>query len=155
MSRSRVRCPFVLLLALVSLAALADAPARAVAITNPLDITTTIPEGPVLTSVACSGGVPGTLTVTGEHFTPGGEVDVVVYELGMTKPDVIQSIRATPPLFGRNGSTDPASGFKPGGAFNAALGHHCGATAVVRAYDQEADSWSDGLVVDLSCESAA
>ena len=155
MARSRVHCPFVLLLALVSLAALADAPARAVASTNPLDITTTIPEGPVLTGVACSGGVPGTHTVTGEHFTPGGEVDVVVYELGMTKPDVIQSIRATLPHFGRNGSTDPASGFKPGGAFNAALGHHCGATAVVRAYDQEAGSWSEGLVVDLSCESAA
>ncbi len=155
MARSRVRCPFVLLLALVSLAALVDAPASAVAISNPLDITTTVPEGPLLTGVVCSGGVPGTLTVTGEHFTPGGEVDVVVYELGTTKPDAIHSIRATLPLFGRNGSADPASGFKPGGAVNAALGHHCEATAVVRAYDQEAGSWSDGLVVDLSCESAA
>ena len=155
MARSRVCCPFVLLLALVSLAALADAPASAVAISNPLDITTTVPEGPVLTGVACSGGVPETLTVSGDDFTPGGEVDVVVYELGMTKPSAIHSIRATLPLFGRNGSTDPASGFKPGGAVNAALGHHCGATLVVRAYDQEAGSWSDGLVVDLSCESAA
>src|SRR5215213_3882459 len=155
MARSRVRCPFVLLLALVGSAALVDAPASAVAMSNPLDITTTVPDGPVLTGVACSGGVPGTLTVTGEHFTPGGEVDVLVYELGMTKPDAIHSVRATLPQFGRNGSTDPASGFQPGGGVNVALGHHCGATVVVRAYDQEAGSWSDGWVVDLSCESAA
>jgi hypothetical protein len=154
MARSRVRCPFVLLLALVSLAALADVPASAVAMSNPLDSTTTVPEGPVLTGVACNGGTPGTLTVTGERFTPGGEVDVVVYALGTTKPDAIHSVRATLPLFGRNGSTDPANGFKPGGGVNAALGHYCGVTAVVRAYDQEAGSWSDGLVVDLSCESA-
>ena len=155
MARSRVHCPFVLLLAFVVPTALADAPASAVAMSNPLDITNTVPEGPILTGVACSGGVPGTLTVTGEHFTPGGEVDVMVYELGMTKPDAIHSIRATLPKFGRNGSTDPASGFTPGGGVNAALGHHCEATAVVRAYDQKAGSWSDGLVADLSCASAA
>jgi hypothetical protein len=154
MARSRVRCPIVPLLALVSLAALA-APASAVAMSNPLDITTTVPEGPVLTGVACSGGVSGTLTVTGEHFTPGGEVDVVVYALRMTRPDAIHSIRATLPQFGRNGSTDPASGFKAGGGVNAALGYHCEATAVVRAYDQKAGNWSDGLVADLSCASAA
>jgi hypothetical protein len=155
MARARVRCLFVLLLALVSAVTLADAPASAVAMSNPLDITNTMPEGPVLTGVACSGGVPGTLTVTGEHFSPGGEVTVVVYVLRMTKPDAIHSVRATLPLFGRNGSTDPANGFKPGGGVNAALGYHCEATAVVRAYDQKAGSWSDGLVVDLSCESAA
>ena len=155
MARFRVRCRFVPLLALVGLAVLAAAPSSAVAMSNPLDITTTVPEGPVLTGVACSGGVSGTLTVTGEHFTPGGEVDVVVYELGMTKPDVIHSIRATLPVSGRNGSTDPASGFKPGGAVNAALRYHCGVAAVVRAYDQESGSWSDGLVIDPSCESAA
>jgi hypothetical protein len=154
MARSRVRCPIVPLLALVSLAALA-APASAVAMSNPLDITTTVPEGPVLTGVACSGGVSGTLTVTGEHFTPGGEVDVVVYALRMTRPDAIHSIRATLPQFGRNGSTDPASGFKAGGGVNAALRYHCEATAVVRAYDQKAGNWSDGLVADLSCASAA
>jgi hypothetical protein len=154
MARSRVRCPFVLLLALVGSAALADAPASAVAMSNPLDITTTVPEGPVLTGVACSGETPGTLTVTGEHFSPGGEVDVLVYALRMTKPEAIDSVRATLADFGRNGSTDPASGFKTGGSVNAALEYQCGATAVVRAYDQKAGNWSDGLVADLNCKSA-
>ena len=154
MARSRVRCPFVLLLALVGSAALADAPASAVAMSNPLDITTIVPEGPVLTGVACSGETPGTLTVTGEHFSPGGEVDIMVYALRMTRPDAIHSIRATLPLLGRNGSTDPASGFKAGGSVNAALEYQCGAPAVVRAYDQKAGNWSDGLVVELNCKSA-
>jgi hypothetical protein len=93
--------------------------------------------------------------VTGEQFTPGGQVDVAVFVSGDAHPAVRRSIRASQSIFGPNGSTDPARGFKQGGFVGLALGPWCQEAGMVRAYDVHKGTWSNGLNVDLRCESAA
>src|SRR5215204_1664360 len=95
MARSRVRCSFVLLLTLLSLAALAGPSASDAAPTNPLGVTTTGAAGPVLTGVACTVGTPGILLVTGAEFSPGGEVEVLLFRPGSATPAVSRSLRAS------------------------------------------------------------
>jgi hypothetical protein len=152
MARTRGRYPFVLLLAFLSLAALASPSASAGAPINPLDVRTTVTAGPVLTGAACTDGAPGTLLVTGEEFTPGSEVEVLLYRPGIATPAVIRSLRASLSVYGRNGSTDPALGFQRGGFVGIALGPWCAETAAVRAFDRQAGAWSDSLAVDLGCD---
>jgi hypothetical protein len=142
----------VLLLALLSLTALAGPTSSTAAPTNPLGVTTTVTAGPVLTGAACTGGTPGTLLVTGEEFTPGSEVEVLLYRPGIATPAVIWSLHASLSIYGPNGSTDPALGFQRGGFIGTALGPWCAETAAVRAFDRQAGIWSNPLPVDLGCE---
>ena len=130
MSRSRVRCPFVLLLALLSLTALAGPTSSTAAPTNPLGVTATVTAGPVLTGAACTGETPRTLLVT-------------------------RSLRASLSLYGPNGSTDPARGFQRGGFIGIALGPWCQEATAVRAFDRGAGMWSNPLPVDLGCDSVS
>jgi hypothetical protein len=155
MSRSLVRCPFVLLLALLSLTAFAGPTSSTAAPTNPLGVTATVTAGPVLTGAACTGETPRTLLVTGEEFTPGSEVEVLLYRPGIATPAVIRSLRASLSVYGRNGSTDPARGFQRGGFIGIALGPWCAETAAVRAFDRQAGAWSAPLAVDLGCDSVS
>ena len=155
MSRSRVRCPFVLLLALLSLTALAGPTSSTAAPTNPLGVTATVTAGPVLTGAACTGETPRTLLVTGEEFTPGSEVEVLLYRPGIATPAVIRSLRASLSLYGPNGSTDPARGFQRGGFIGLALGPWCQEATAVRAFDRRAGNWSNPLAVDLGCDSVS
>jgi hypothetical protein len=155
MARARGRSPFVLLLAFLSLAGLASPSASAGAPINPLDVRTTVTAGPVLTGAACTGGMPGTLLVTGEEFTPGSEVEVLLYRPGIATPAVIRSLRASLSLYGPNGSTDPARGFQRGGFIGLALGPWCQEATAVRAFDRRAGMWSNPLPVDLGCDSVS
>lgn len=50
-------------------------------------------------------------------------------------------------VYGPNGSQDSAVGYKEGAAFASM----CGATVMVRAFDQVSDSWSNLLDVDADC----
>ena len=155
MSPAHLRCQFIQLLVLLGLAFLVGSPVEAAATTNPLDAINTVTPGPVLTGAACTGEGQGVFMVTGEQFTPGGEVAVVLVMPGKADPAVIRSIRASQSIFGPNGSTDPARGFQSGGFVGIALGSWCQEARMVRAYDFHRGTWSNGLNVDLRCEPAA
>jgi len=149
-SPARLRCQFIPLFGCLSLAVLAAPTMDAAATTNPLDLTSAFADRPVLTGTACFGEGPGVLLVTGEQFTPGGQVDVAVFVSGEAHPVVHRSIRASQSISASNGSTDPARGFKQGGFVGLALGPWCqGAT--VRAYDRDMGTWSNGLSVKPGC----
>ena len=155
MSRARIRSHVIRLLVLLSLAYLAGSPVEAVATTNPLDAVNGATPGPVLTGAACTGEGQGVFMVTGEQFTPGGEVAVALVMPGKADPAVIRSIRASQSIFGPNGSTDPALGFQHGGFIGLTLGPWCQEGTRVRAYDRHRATWSNGLNVELRCEPAA
>jgi hypothetical protein len=155
MSRAHIRSHITRLLACLSLAFLAGSTVEAAATTNPLDAINTVTPGPVLTGAACTSEGQGVLMVTGEQFTPGGEVAVVLFLPGKADPAVIRSIRASQSIFGPNGGTDPARGFQRGGFVGIALGSWCQEARMVRAYDVQRGTWSNGLNVDLRCDSTA
>ena len=155
MSPAHLRSQFIQLLVLLSLAFLAGSPVEAAKTTNPLDAMNTVTSGPVLTGAACTGEGQGVLIVTGEQFTPDGEVAVVLFMPDKADPAVIRSIHASQSIFGHNGSTDPARGFQSGGFVGIALGSWCQEARMVRAYDFQRGTSSNGLNVDLLCEPAA
>ena len=152
MSRARIRSHVIRLLVLLGLAYLAGSSVEAVATTNPLDAVNSATPGPVLTGAACAGEGKGVLMVTGEQFTPGGEVDVAVFVSGDDHPAVRRSIRASHSILGPNGGTDPARGFKQGGFVGLALGPWCQEATAVRAYDRQKGAWSNEVGIDLGCE---
>jgi hypothetical protein len=147
MSRARVRCPFTLLFVLFSVGFFAASAVGVGATTNPLDLTSIGIPPPVLTGTACSDTTPGILVVSGEQFTPGGEVDVVLAGPGSTQPDLVRTVHATMPFFGPGGTADPALGFIPGGVIRAELGAYCGMTGMVWARDRSTATWSNGLAI--------
>ena len=155
MSCAHVRNHVIRLLACVSVAFLAGSTAEAMATTNPLDAVNTVRPGPVLTGADCSGEGQGVLMVTGERFTAGGEVAVVLSAPGEADPAVIRSTRASQSIFGPNGSTDPARGFRSGGFVGIALESWSHEARMVRAYDVQTGTWSNGLNLDPRCEPAA
>ena len=154
MSRAQIRGHVSRLLACLSLAFLAGSTAEAAATTNPLDVMSAVTDGPVLTGAACTGEGRGVLMVTGERFTPGGEVAVVLFMPDKADPAAIRAIRASQSIFGPNSSTDPARGFQSGGFVGIALGSWCQEAKMVRAYDFQRGTWSNGLNVDLRCQHA-
>jgi hypothetical protein len=152
MARVRIRGAFVQLVALLCLTALPDGAVSAAAPTNPLVVLTPPTTGPVLTGATCTGGTPAILLVTGEEFTPGGEVEVLFYRPGNATPVVVRSLRASLSIHGPNGSTDPARGFQRGGFLGIALGSRCIESAAVRAFDRQAATWTNPLPIDHGCE---
>lgn len=155
MSRAHIRRHVIRLLACLSLVFLAGSTVEAAATMNPLDTITTVTPGPVLTGASCTGEGQGFLMVTGEQFTPGGEVAVVLFMPDKADPAVTRAIRASPSIFGPNGSTDPARGFQSGGFVGIALGSWCQEARMVRAYDLQRGTWSNRLNVDLSTSPGA
>jgi hypothetical protein len=143
-----------LLLAVLSLATGAGSATHAGATSNPLDVTRTVTQRPVLTGAVCTGETQGSLIVVGEQFMPGAEVDVVLFELGNPHPVLIGATRASFSITGRNGSTDPALGFQPGGIVGIALGFWCQQPGMAQAYDRQAATWTNQLHVNLGCDAS-
>ena len=146
----------VLLVMLVAVTAVSGSTSQAGATRNPLDSAHQGQgfAGPILTGGACTNARDGVLLVTGEQFTPGGEVQVVLYRAGSTRPSFIRLVRASEPVFGASGTPDPTRGFIPGGFIGITFGSGCDETAFVRAFDQETGIWSNRLSVKLDCEQA-
>jgi len=106
------------------------------------------PGGPVLTGAAMQSAKPGVISVTGTGFTPGGHVYVALYdEWGAALYETRWS-SSKPTHYGRNGSVDPAAGFVLGGDLTEDFAGLCGATVLVRAFDQVTSTWSNWLDVD-------
>lgn len=136
----RFPVPFVLVLALLSVVLLGTssvgaAPAGA------------NPAGLSLTAAAVA---PGSLAVAARGFTPGGRVYIALYDVWGTKRYETRWTAASTPVYGRDGSQDPAAGFFAGGTLSARFDQLCGATLMARAYDAATERWSTWLDVDTS-----
>ena len=151
---AQLRCLGVLLVMLSAVTAVSGSTSQAGATTNPLDIAHQGFAGPILTGAACTNARDGVLLVTGEQFAPGGEVRVVLYRAGSTHPALIRLVRASEPVFGASGTTDPTRGFIQGGFIGITFGSRCDETAFVRAFDQQTGIWSNRLSAKLDCEPA-
>ena len=156
----------VLLLAILGLVALfspvADARVAPTSMTN---------SGPIIHVSAA--GSPGSVQVTGEDFTPGGRVYVVLYDQWgqqlhenrwVTSTAALYRIDGTgygyiqggtidvtfglsETVYGTDDSQGPANGYVAG----TAAGSLCGATLMVRAYDEQTSVWSSVLDADPGC----
>jgi hypothetical protein len=144
----------VLLVMLIAVTAVICSTSQAGATTNPLDVAHQDHAGPILTGAACTSARDGVLLVTGERFAPGGEVHVVRYRAGSTQPSLIRLVRASEPIFGASGTTNPTRGFIQGGFIGITFGSTCDETAFVRAFDQQTGIWSNRLSVKLDCKPA-
>jgi hypothetical protein len=78
-------------------------------------------ESPLLTRAAIQ-HVPGTMLVTGEHFTPGGAVYVGFYDAWGMQLLEPRWVTASATVYGPDGSQDPALGFIRGGTINEVFG---------------------------------
>lgn len=135
---------------------------------------------PLLITASRSLQSPDAMSVTGQNFTPGGAVYVVLYDrLGMEQYEP-HWVTATEPVYGANGSQDPATGFRQGGTIDelfgtfatvyrvngsqdpasgyvvggadfSLVGRVCGTSVMIRAYDAQSGAWSNVLDVDPGC----
>ena len=151
---AQLRCLRLLLKMLLAVTAVSGSTSQAGATTNPLDIAHQGFTGPLLTGAACTNARDGVLLVTGEQFTPGGEVRVVLYRAGSTRPALIRLVRASQPIFGASGTPDPTRGFIQGGFIGITFGSGCDETAFVRAFDRQTGIWSNQLSAIHTCEPA-
>jgi hypothetical protein len=78
-------------------------------------------DSPLLTRAAIQ-HVPGTMLVTGEHFTPGGAVYVGFYDAWGMQLLEPRWVTASATVYGPDGSQDPALGFIRGGTINEVFG---------------------------------
>jgi hypothetical protein len=120
-------------------------------------------SAPVL-SVATPIILPSTLiSVQGDGFTPGGRVSIFIYDRwGETLHPHVWAI-AGHGQGGVSGSHDPSLGYIPAGRLDVVIDHappgedeatgdiSCGRDLMVRAYDQQADAWSNVLDVTARC----
>jgi len=151
---AQLRCLGVLLVTLSAVTAVIDSTSQAGATTNPLDVAPQGFAGPILTGAACMNAQDGVLLVTGEQFTPGGAVQVVLYRAGSTRTALIRFVRASQPIFGASGTPHPTRGFIQGGFIGITFGSRCDETAFVRAFDRQSGIWSNQLSAIRNCEPA-
>lgn len=105
MTRHGIRFRFVSMTALIGVVALTGLASGETA-ARPR-VASAVTGGPVITGVACTKGE--LLMVTGEGFTPGGQVDVEI-----AGQDDLSAPRQ--PVFGPNGSLDPAVRYRSSSA---------------------------------------
>jgi hypothetical protein len=101
--------------------------------------------GPVLSTASARIFAPDVVTVRGQAFTPGGEVYVALYDKWGTSLHETRWISASADQYGANGSADPATGFHRGGSLTETFAGLCGASVMVRAFDQQTAAWSNWL----------
>lgn len=80
------------------------------------------PTASSLTITVSASTSPGSVVVTGEHFTPGGEVYVAIFDQWGTQLYEARWIDASIPVYGPNGSQDPAHGYSKGGDISQVFG---------------------------------
>ncbi len=119
---------------------------------------------------------PGSIVVSGQNFTPGGTVYIAMYDQWGMQLYPTRWVFASTPVFGPNGSQDPAQGYVRGGSIRevftdtpaiygpngsqdpangyvaaSSAGNLCGATAMIRAFDRQTSVWSNLLDIDAGC----
>src|SRR4051794_40881806 len=94
-------------------------------------------------------------TVTGTAFTPGGRVYLAIYDQMGSQLYETRWITASLPVVavteptGHEGAS--FTGSDQGGTLREAFANLCGATAMMRAYDQATATWSPWLTVEPAC----
>ena len=156
MTPSQTSRPFVLLLALVALVALGAATVNAGASSAPA------PGGEAsaifpplsLTGASASDRASETHSVTGVGFTPGGRVEIAIYDESGTELLESRWVTGTATVYGRDVTAevnDPMVGFTRAGVISAPFETACGTTTKARAYDQQTARWSDWLELAPRC----
>lgn len=106
---------------------------------------------PTLIVAVATSPETGRVTVSGEGFSPGGAVYVALYDRwGATRHET-RWVTASPTVYGRDGSADPAAGYHRGGTLDEVFANLCDATPMVRAYDRETATWSNWLDIHPGC----
>ena len=110
---------------------------------------------PSLTDTSGTTQTARLFTVTGKDFTAGGRVYLAIYDQMGTQLYETRWITANLPVLALMGPTghepDPLLGSDRGGMLHEAFANLCGATAMMRAYDLETDTWSTWLTVEPAC----
>jgi hypothetical protein len=112
----------------------------------------TVP-GPSLTDVSDTTETAGRFTVTGTGFTPGGRVYLAIYDQMGAQLYETRWITASLPVLAVMEPTGHEAASIPGygGTLHETFANLCGATAMMRAYDQVSTTWSTWLTVEPAC----
>jgi hypothetical protein len=106
-------------------------------------------SGPTIVTVTASSTVPGTLVVLGVGFTPGGTVRVALYDSCGVERYGMQPAVATTAGAGLNADPAVFGGFSQPGLLMEAVEASHGGLIIVRAFDEESNTWSNAVLVDL------
>jgi hypothetical protein len=110
---------------------------------------------PSLTNISATTQTARLFTVTGKDFTAGGRVYLAIYDQMGAQLYETRWITANLPLLALMGPTGHEAASLPGsgrgGMLHEAFANLCGATAMMRAYDLETDTWSTWLTVEPAC----
>jgi hypothetical protein len=110
---------------------------------------------PSLVDVSATTLTPRLFTVTGSGFTPGGRVYLAIYDQMGAQLYETRWSTAGLPLMALMGPTGHEAASLPGagrgGMLRETFANLCGATAMMRAYDLETDTWSTWLTVEPAC----
>jgi hypothetical protein len=117
---------------------------------------TTSPPVPSLTNVSATTQTPALFTITGNDFTPGGRVYLAIYDQMGAKLYETRWITASLATTGMgheagDGPLGQTLMAIPGGSLHEAFANLCGATAMMRGYDETSTTWSDWLSVTPTC----
>jgi hypothetical protein len=108
-----------------------------------------------LTDVSATTHSARLFTVAGTGFTPGGRVYLAIYDQMGAQLYETRWITASLPLLalprsiGHEAGSILGSG--RGGTLHEAFANLCGAKAMMRAYDQALETWSNWLTAEPTC----
>jgi hypothetical protein len=110
---------------------------------------------PSLADVSATTQTARLFTVTGTGFSAGGRVYLAIYDQMGAKLYETRWITASFPLLALAGPTGHEAASLPGsghgGTLRETFANLCGATAMMRAYDEVATTWSSWLTVEPAC----
>ena len=144
--------PLGSLVALIGLVVLATTATSAAA--NPGGTTDVPFPPPTMTDAWTNTERTDAIVLVGHDFTPGGRVEVALYDQSGTQRLETRWTTATVGGFvrdWRDGPAAPRVGISPAGVISAPFAVACGTTAKVRALDQQTARWSDWLDVNPGC----
>lgn len=116
------------------------------------------PAVPSLTNVSATTRTPALFTVTGADFTAGGRVYLAIYDQMAAKLFETRWVTASLTTAARvhqpgDGAYQGDPVVTPGGDLRQAFAGLCGATAMMRALNEETAVWSNWLPVRFDCGS--
>jgi hypothetical protein len=115
-------------------------------------------DPPILIDATSSGADDGSIALAGFDFTAGHRVFIAVYDQMGAKLYQTRWLTATP-HYAITGMSDVSPEAHPiisaeKGAFRASFPRFCGASVMIRAYDQSTETWSNWVDFDANCQSA-
>jgi hypothetical protein len=108
---------------------------------------------PALSDASATTHTSNLFTVSGAGFTAGGRVYLAIYDQMGAQLYETRWITASLPVLAVMGPTghEAASINGYGGTLRASFANLCGATAMMRGYDQVTTTWSNWLTVEPAC----